>query len=97
MRPDRVTVQDTEVSEGSVVGSFLAEMAVGVATPMVIRPSSLGQLMEKSLHPGHPGVGTDVPVLDGYQTGRDTREQVIPLVGYWTEVWTWERPIWNGF
>lgn len=66
-----MTVQDTE---GSIVGSFLAEMAAGVATPMVIRPSSLGQLMEKSLHPGQPGVRTDVPVLHGYQTGRNTRE-----------------------
>lgn len=66
-----MTVQDTE---GSIIGSFLAEMAAGVATPVVIRPSSLAQLMEKSLHPVHPGVRTDVPVLYGYQTGRNTRE-----------------------
>lgn len=70
-----------EASKDGADGKPLAGMAkgqgllrlLGVITSVVIR-SSLGQLTKYPLHPGQLGVGTDITVLDGYQTARDAKE-----------------------
>lgn len=59
----------------------------GDTRPVVIRPFSLGQLVEYLLHPEHPGVGTDISVLDGYQTGREVMEKAVALAGSLPKVW----------